>query len=217
MAIRDVLALPRLYHAYQQLGGFFGARLRAMDDYLPVRAGMRILDIGCGPGHIVRHLPDGVDYTGIDVDARSIAFAQRNFGRHGTFMQGYFDAALAARIGPLDVIMMNGVMHHIADDDLAATLANARTALAQGGVLFTLDGCYAAGQSLVAKWLLDNDRGEHVREAAAYRSLLRASFDAVEVHVRDDLATWPYTFAIGVARNTSAAGALALAKAAATA
>lgn len=201
MDVKDVLALPQLYHAYQQLGGFFGARLRAMDAYLPLESGMRILDIGCGPGHIVRHLPEGVRYTGIDVDARSIAFAQRNFGGRGSFLLGYFDDALAERLKPLDVIMMNGVMHHIADDDLATTLKSARAALAPSGVLFTLDGCYALGQSRVAKWLLDNDRGEYVREAADYRSLLSSSFASVEVHVRDDLATWPYTFAIGVARN----------------
>jgi hypothetical protein len=48
---------------------------------------------------------------------------------------------------------------------------------------------------------LDNDRGEHVREAAAYQSLLSTAFDTVEIHVRDDLANWPYTFAIGIARN----------------
>jgi len=200
MVIGDVLALPQLYHAYQLLGGFFGARLRAMDDYLPLKAGMRVLDIGCGPGHIVRHLPAGIQYTGIDVDARSIAFAKRNFGARGDFMLGYFDDALAERLGPLDVIMMNGVMHHIADDDLAATLRSARAALAPTGVLFTLDGCYADGQSPMAKWLLDNDRGEHVRQAAAYRELLGSSFGRVDMHVRDNLATLPYTFAIGLAR-----------------
>ena len=45
------------------------------------------------------------------------------------------------------------------------TLAQVRKALRPGGVLFTLDGCYAAGQPRLAKWLLDNDRGVHVREA----------------------------------------------------
>jgi SAM-dependent methyltransferase len=176
-----------------------------MDDYLQLEPGMHILDIGCGPGHIVRHLPEGTHYTGIDVDERSIAFAKRTFGGRGRFIRGYFDATLAESLKPLNVIMMNGVMHHIADDDLARTLQNARAALASAGILFTLDGCYAPGQSRIAKWLLDNDRGGYVREAAAYRSLLSADFDSVEVHVRDDLAIWPYTFAIGLARNDFAA------------
>jgi len=207
MAVKDLLAMPQLYHAYQQLGGFFGARLRAMDDYLSFERGMRILDIGCGPGHIVSQLPEGLHYTGIDVDRKNIAFAKRNFGRCGSFLLGHFDEALAQEFKPFDIIMMNGVMHHIADDDLARTLRNVRTALTPAGVLFTLDGCYFPGQSRAAKWLLDNDRGDYVRDAAAYRSLLSASFDSVEVHVRDDLATWPYTFAIGLARNGKASPA----------
>ena len=203
MSLKDVLTLPQLYHAYQQLGGFFEARLRAIADYLPLESGMRVLDIGCGPGHIVRHLPEGVEYTGIDVDEKSIAFARRNFGERARFICGYFDDVLAEELKPLDVVMMNGVMHHIGDDELGATLRSIRGALSPTGVLFTLDGCYVPGQSRVAKWLLDNDRGHHVREPEGYRSLLLRDFDPVDLHVRDDLSTWPYTFAIGLARNAA--------------
>jgi hypothetical protein len=97
--------------------------------------------------------------------------------------------------------MMNGVMHHIGDADLAATLACVKAALKPGGLLFTLDGCYAPGQSRIDKWLLDNDRGVHVRDAAGYRALLAGTFDDVDLHIRNDLSRLPYTFAIGVARS----------------
>jgi len=96
---------------------------------------------------------------------------------------------------------MNGVMHHIGDADLAATLACVKAALKPGGALFTLDGCYAPGQSRIDKWLLDNDRGVHVRDAAGYRALLAGTFDDVDLHIRNDLSRLPYTFAIGVARS----------------
>jgi hypothetical protein len=100
--------------------------------------------------------------------------------------------------------MMNGVMHHIGDADLAATLGHVKAALKPGGVLFTLDGCYAPGQPWLDKWLLDNDRGVHVRDAAGYRTLLERSFGQVELHVRDDYSRLPYTFAIGVVRKDAA-------------
>ena len=64
--------------------------------------------------------------------------------------------------------MMNGVLHHIADEELRETLANVRDALKSDGILFTLDGCYREGQSRIAKWLLDNDRGEFVRNRDGY-------------------------------------------------
>jgi hypothetical protein len=97
--------------------------------------------------------------------------------------------------------MMNGVMHHICDEDLLATLRVIEGALKPGGVLFTLDGCYVPGQPKFAKWLLDNDRGEHVRTPEAYDALLREVFEQVEMHIREDCSRLPYTFAIGVARN----------------
>ena len=89
----------------------------------------------------------------------------------------------------------------MSDAELAETLATVRSVLRDDGALFTLDGCYAPGQSFIAKWLLDNDRGRHVRDAAGYRRILAASFGAVEMHVRDDLSRLPYSFAIGVARK----------------
>lgn len=198
--MKHVLAHPALYQAYQELGGFFGARVKAIRDYLPLGAGARVIDIGCGPGHIVRHLPRGIDYVGLDIDPPSIDYARRRFGALGQFHVRFFDEGAVADLGPADVVMMNGVMHHIGDGDLAATLAHVKAALKPGGVLFTLDGAYAPGQSRMAKWLLDNDRGVHVRDAAGYRRLLEHRFDRVEMHVRDDYSRMPYTFAIGVAR-----------------
>lgn len=202
--MKHLLKHPFLYQLYQELGGFFGARVRAIGDYLDLRPGMRIVDIGCGPGHIVGHLPAGVDYIGLDVDRPSIDYAERRFGDRGRFAVRFFDAAAADELGPADVVMMNGVMHHIGDEDLAATLACVRSALKPGGTLFTLDGCYVPGQSRIDRWLLDNDRGLHVRDAEGYRRLLEGSFDTVELHIRDDYSRLPYTFAIGIAHGEPA-------------
>jgi SAM-dependent methyltransferase len=198
--MKQVLNRPAIYQLYQELGGFFGARVKAIRDYLPIQPGDRVIDIGCGPGHIVCHLPKGIDYAGFDVDGPSIAYAQRRFGHLGRFEQRLFDADAVTEFGPADVVMMNGVMHHIGDADLAATLAQIRAVLRPGGRLFTLDGAYQPGQGRVCKWLLDNDRGVHVRNAAGYRRLLEAEFGPVAMHVRSDYSRMPYTFAIGIVR-----------------
>ena len=201
--MKQLLKHPAIYQLYQELGGFFGARVSAIRDYLPIAPGARIIDIGCGPGHIVRHLPAGIDYIGLDIDEPSIAFARRRFGQLGRFEARFFDADAVTDLGPADIVMMNGVMHHIGDEDLAATLRNIHAALRPGGVLFTLDGCYAEGQGRVARWLLDNDRGTHVRAADAYRQLLEGAFPSVDMHVRSDYSRLPYTFALGVARKAA--------------
>lgn len=199
--MKDLLKHPAIYQLYQELGGFFAARVSAIRDYLDIRPSARIIDIGCGPGHILRHLPAGVDYIGFDIDAPSIEYARARFGQRGQFHCRLFDAAGAAEFGPADIVMMNGVLHHIPDRELTETLGHVRSVLKPDGVLFTLDGCYAPGQSRLAKWLLDNDRGVHVRDEPGYRKLLEDAFPEVALHIRDDYSRLPYTFAIGVART----------------
>jgi hypothetical protein len=97
--------------------------------------------------------------------------------------------------------MMNGVLHHIADDELSGTLANVRDVLNCDGVLFTLDGCYRDGQSRIAKWLLDNDRGEFVRNRDGYDQVLSGAFEKVDLAIRDDYSRVPYTFITGISRK----------------
>jgi SAM-dependent methyltransferase len=199
--MKAILSSPALYQAYQNAGGFFGARIKAISEYLTIRPGMRIVDIGCGPGYILRHLPQGIDYVGFDIDEAYIDHARRSFGDRGKFYCRYFDAAAADEFADTDIVMMNGVLHHIADEELKGTLANIRDALKSGGVLFTLDGCYREAQSRLAKWLLDNDRGKFVRDQNGYDLVLRSIFENVNLVIRDDYARVPYTFVIGISRK----------------
>jgi SAM-dependent methyltransferase len=199
--VKALLNHPALYQAYQNAGGFFGARVKAISDYLTLRPGMRVIDIGCGPGYILRHLPEGVDYTGCDIDESYIDHARRAFGHLGQFHCRYFDAAAARELGGADVVMMNGVLHHIDDGELRDTLSNVRDALTPEGVLFTLDGCYRNGQSRIARWLLDHDRGEFVRDEDGYDRVLRGAFAKVDLAIREDYSRVPYTFIIGMARK----------------
>ncbi len=200
MGVKELLEYPALYQAFQVAGGFFGARVRAIAEYLAVRTGSRVIDVGCGPGFIVDHLPSGIDYFGFDVDERYIAYARRHFAGKGTFRCQAFDAAAAAACGPADIVMMNGVIHHL-DETTAITLLKAiRESLNPSGTLFTLDGCIRKGQSPIASFLLRNDRGRFVRSEAAYRALLRSVFEDVETDIREDLSCVPYTFIIGLSR-----------------
>jgi SAM-dependent methyltransferase len=199
--MKAILNHPTLYQAYQNAGGFFGARVRAIADYLTLRPGMRVIDVGCGPGYILRHLPPGIDYIGFDIDQASIEHARRSFGHLGRFYCRYFDAAAANEFASADVVMMNGVLHHIADQELGETLAHIRNVLKDDGVLFTLDGCYREGQSRIAKWLLDNDRGEFVRDRDGYDRALSGVFGKVKFAIHDDYSRVPYTFIVGISRK----------------
>jgi SAM-dependent methyltransferase len=199
--LRRVLEAPAVYQGFQQLGGFFGARLKSMQAYLPrLSPGARVFDIGCGPGHIVEHLPKGVIYHGFDIEPDYIKFAKRTFADRGRFHLRQFDGSAAMQFGKANLIMMNALLHHLSDEDARALLTVARNSLTEGGSLFTLDGCLRDGQHPIARWMHTHDRGEFVRDEPGYRSILEGVFSDVKVHIREDLSWVPHTYCVTVCR-----------------
>jgi SAM-dependent methyltransferase len=196
--VKDILGHPVVYQQFQNAMGFFGARVKAIGAYLPMDRGDKVVDIGCGPGFIVNHLPPGVSYLGFDIDKKYISYACSRFGDKGRFLCQLFDEQQARQCGPIDVVMMNGVLHHLDDDEVDQTLRVIKAGLKTGGRLFTLDGCFSDEQSWVARFLLKSDRGRHVRTRGHYESLLAKHFRTVEVHIENAMARVPYTFIVMV-------------------
>jgi SAM-dependent methyltransferase len=194
--MKHFLEIAELYQAYQKMGGFFGARLKAFNDYLDFSKVRRVFDIGCGPGHISQYIPPHIEYIGFDTEPMYIDFANRRFGKRGKFVTRLFDKSAVEDYGRPDMILMNGVLHHMDDASVLAVAASAAESLTENGVFFTLDGCFAPGQNPISHYLLAHDRGEHVRDAPAYRDLVASAFSETKLFVRDDLSWVPYTFAI---------------------
>lgn len=201
MSLKGVLGHPAVYQAFQRAGGFFGARIKAIAEHLPIRPDDKLIDVGCGPGFLLDHLPDGVHYVGFDTDADYIDYARKRFGTRGEFVCAEFSDALAQDHGPADVIMMNGVLHHLDDAVADRTLATISRAVNVEGTLFTLDGCYIEEQSWLIRYLLQHDRGAYVRDRAGYQALLTPHFASVDVHISSSLSRIPYTFITMIARN----------------
>lgn len=200
--LRRVLESPTVYQRFQEFGGFFGARVKSLNAYMPALSrGSVVYDIGCGPGHIVEHLPKDIVYHGFDIEPGYIDFASRTFGDRGTFHLRRFDASVAKTFGTADLIMMNGLLHHLSDDGARALLLIARESLTDAGAIFTLDGCLRRGQNPIARWMHTHDRGQFVRDEQGYRSILESVLPRVEVHIREDLSWVPHTYCVTVCRK----------------
>nr|WP_274635993.1 methyltransferase domain-containing protein [Microbacterium bovistercoris] len=92
---------------------------------------VRILDIGCGGGDILRRLvrtarADGFAVTGvgIDPDPRAIAVAQAARPEPGVAYRGATSAQLVAAGDAFDIVISNHVLHHLDDRDRSALFAD---------------------------------------------------------------------------------------------
>jgi len=186
-----ILKHPSAYLFFQWLVGGSRARRQMIQRHVRPTPGMRLLDIGCGPGHVLQWLPD-VEYTGTDMDTEAIAYAQRTYGHRARFVLTDPLRPVPEAIGPFDVIMMNGVMHHLDDVTLDGTLAALARLLAPSGRLLTLDGCYFPDTRGVRGWLLAHDRGQYVRTEAEYRARATRHFAMVDARRERDLFRVPY-------------------------
>ena len=78
------------------------------------------------------------------------------------------------------------------DAEARGLFEQARRALDKDGRIVTVDPCFAARQSPVARFLIARDRGRNVRDADGYRALPQPYFDRIDGQLRH--RTWiPYT------------------------
>ena len=190
--LRAILSIPLVYETFQRLVGSPRVREALVDRYVGVRPGLRVLDIGCGPGVLVEYLP-GVAYTGTDVSAPYIEAARRRYGDRGTFHVGRVEDLDPNELGTFDVVIAKSLLHHIDEDEALHLFEVASTVLAEDGRLVTLDAAYAPDMSRAARFVVSRDRGQSILTPEGYEALARRRFADVEIEVQHDLLRIPYT------------------------
>ena len=189
---RSALSFPVVYDSYQSLVGAPRCHQRFVAEMVRPSAGDRVLDIGCGVGASVRYLPARVGYVGIDISEAYIDRARADHADRGDFFCVDVGSVKAETLGQFDLAFSFGVLHHLSDEIVARVVALVRKVVRPGGRFVTIDPCYVAGQNAIARLLIDNDRGEFVRDEDGYTRLMTELGD-VSAMVHHDLLRIPYT------------------------
>ena len=147
---------------------------RTITDYLgDGRPERKVLDIACGPGAF-SDLFDASSYSGVDLNAKYIAFAKDNF-------RGSFSVQDARKLdfpeGSFDDVLVYGLLHHLSDEDVTAVLTGMRRVLRPGGRALVIEDIPTTSRlNLVGHLLHWAENGHYIRPAADYRNLLARFF-----------------------------------------
>lgn len=186
-----------VYDAVQRLLLRAGSRQRYVREFIRPFPGCRILDIGCGPASVLAYLPESIgEYAGFDMNPEYIEAARKRWGARGRFHCQKVEAATLMENEVYDIVLANGILHHLDDGEARELFALAWRALRPGGRLVTYDNVYLEGQHWFARWLIGLDRGKSVRTREGYEALARERFPRVESAVLHDTLRVPYTILI---------------------
>jgi SAM-dependent methyltransferase len=189
---KKALASPVVFATYQSLIGAPECHRRFIHDMVRPIPGERILDVGCGVGASLRYIPDTVDYVGIDVSEAYITKAKADYGDRAKFICADVTTLDAAALGTFDRAFSFGVLHHLSDDVAARAVKFVRSVVKPGGIFVSIDPCQVPGQHIVAKLIIENDRGEYVRDPAGFQRII-SGLGQVRTEIHHDLLRIPFT------------------------
>jgi ubiquinone/menaquinone biosynthesis C-methylase UbiE len=132
-----------LYDPFARVAGLSQVHGELLDR-AGVRAGHRVLEIGCGPGDLLmqlgRRVP-GADLTGIDPDPAALRMARRKAVRRRLtvrFMLAYADE-LPLPDDSFDRVLCSYMLHHLDEEPQVAAMREIRRVLRPGGELHVVD------------------------------------------------------------------------------
>ncbi len=199
MQLKDVLSCPIVFNTFNWLIGDNFARTTLVNEYIQPLPGESVLDIGCGTGSMLTYLPDNTEYVGFDSSLEYINAAKSHFGERGKFICEHISDETIAKLKfnmKFDIILAIGVIHHLNAEEALKLFEIAHLILKEGGRIISIDGVYVEKQSVFAKWIISNDRGNHIRTDKEYYSIANKFFSNVQASIRYDLLTIPYTHLI---------------------
>ena len=157
------------------------------------KSNLKILDIGCGPAQILEHIPR-CDYYGYDIDQRSIQYAKKKYRQKNYhFYCKKFNKTEVKKLPKFDFIIFFGILHHLSNKEADKMLTLCKRIMKKNSKLLTEDPILIEKQNVIAKFLIEKDRGTNVRQKKEYINLLKKHFKKIKNKVTHQFFI-PYTW-----------------------
>ena len=196
----QLITIPAIYKALMFSLGADRAIRRYVGEVLQPSPGMKILDVGCGPANILSYLPP-VDYTGIDLNEKHIAFARELYGDRGRFIVGNAAEDLKQEEETFDLINVSALLHHLSDHEAIALFGSLKRLLKPDGRIVTFDNVWLPRQRMAVTIINKLDSGINIRTPEGYLGLLSGLGFDIRTRIFDDLLRIPYDHFVMIARN----------------
>ncbi len=196
----QLITIPAIYKALMFSLGADRAITRYVNDVLQPSPGMKVLDVGCGPANILSYLPP-VDYTGIDLNEKHIAFARELYGDRGPFIVGNAANDLKQEEKTFDLINVSALLHHLADDEAVSLFKSLKRLLKANGKIVTFENVWLPQQRFAVKLINKLDSEINIRTPEGYLGLLSGLGFNIQTRIFDDLLRIPYDHFVMIAHN----------------
>ena len=154
---------------------------------------LKILDIGCGPAQILEQIPR-CDYYGYDIDQRSIQYAKKKYRKKNYhFYCKKFNKTEIKKLPKFDFVIFFGILHHLSNKEADKMLTLCKRTMKKNSKLLTEDPILLEKQNIIAKFLIEKDRGINVRQKKEYINLLKKHFKKIKNKVTHQFFI-PYTW-----------------------
>jgi SAM-dependent methyltransferase len=198
-SLKSFLSAPRIYRLHQQLLGGKSIKRKIYTEFVPKKSGLRVLDVGCGPAPD-RHMLGDVQWTGLELNPRYVEYVEKRLKHGDRIFEGDVDSLLDIDQRDFDLVLISGVLHHLADGAASALLSDSAKIVSRHGKIVTIDPVRLDTSKGLEKFLLDQDRGKFIRDNQSYDRLFSdVSGVTFEGFVRPDLGWLPQVTRVTVA------------------
>jgi SAM-dependent methyltransferase len=209
--LRKALGSGWIYSWFQTAVGAKRARRWLAANVWKCNGDEKVIDLGCGTGDALEQLPPSVRYIGVDISEGYVELAQKRFGARARFLVGTATTLLergATELHGADLMVCNGLLHHLDDEEVLDVLELAATVLRPEGRFVCFEPTYLQYQQPLSRWVMGQDRGRNIRTDVEWSELVRRVFPDTSTRILTGLLRLPYTHVVIESTNTESVSTL---------